>query len=99
MKSKWKVLIGVLVVAVLGIGVYASTVYSKKGLVTVQTGSVVRQDLTSLVTASGEIKPRNYINIGADAQGEIRDFWSRKATGSARVSCWPGLRTCNRRRM
>ena len=74
MKSKWKVLIGVLVVAVLGIGVYASTVYSKKGLVTVQTGSVVRQDLTSLVTASGEIKPKNYINIGANAQGEIREL-------------------------
>ena len=74
MKSKWKVLIGVLVVAVLGIGVYASTVYSKKGVVTVQTGSVVRQDLTSLVTASGEIKPKNYINIGANAQGEIREL-------------------------
>jgi HlyD family secretion protein len=73
-KSKWKVLIGVLVVAILGIGVYASTVYSKKGLVTVQTGSVVRQDLTSLVTASGEIKPKNYINIGANAQGEIREL-------------------------
>lgn len=74
MKTKWKVLIGVLVIAVLGIGVYASTVYSKKGLVTVQTGSVVRQDLTSLVTASGEIKPKNYINIGANAQGQIREL-------------------------
>jgi HlyD family secretion protein len=73
-KTKWKVLIGVLVIAVLGIGVYASTVYSKKGLVTVQTGSVVRQDLTSLVTASGEIKPKNYINIGANAQGQIREL-------------------------
>ena len=74
MKSKWKVLIGVLAVAVLGIGVYASTVYSKKGLVTVQTGNVVRQDLTSMVTASGEIKPKNYINIGANAQGEIKEL-------------------------
>jgi HlyD family secretion protein len=73
-KSKWKVLIGVLVVAVLGIGVYASTVYSKKGLVTVQTGNVVRQDLTSIVTASGEIKPKNYINIGANAMGEIKEL-------------------------
>ena len=59
---------------ILGIGVYASTVYSKKGLVTVQTGNVVRQDLTSLVTASGEIKPKNYINIGANAQGQIREL-------------------------
>jgi HlyD family secretion protein len=73
-QSKWKIIIGVSAVAVLGIGVYASTVYSKKGLVTVQTGSVVRQDLISLVTASGEIKPKNYINIGANAQGEIREL-------------------------
>ena len=74
MKSKWKIIIGVSVVAILGIGVYASTVYSKKGLVTVQTGNVVRQDLTSLVTASGEIKPKNYINIGANARARSRDL-------------------------
>ena len=74
MKSKWKILIAVLVVLVLGIGVYASTVLSKKGLVTVQTGNVVRQDLTSLVTASGEVKPKNYINIGANAQGELKEI-------------------------
>ena len=74
MKTKWKVIIGVSVMAVLGIGAYVSTIYSKKGLVTVQTGSVVRQDLTSLVTASGEIKPKNYINIGANAQGQITEL-------------------------
>ena len=39
-----------------------------------QTGQVVRQDLTSLVTASGEIKPKNYINIGANAQGDITEL-------------------------
>jgi HlyD family secretion protein len=68
-KSKWKTILIVLVVLMLGIGVYASTVYSKRGVVAVQTGKVVRQDLTSLVTASGEIKPKNYINIGANALG------------------------------
>jgi len=73
-KSKWKIVIGIVVVLVLAIGVYASTVLSKKGLVTVQTGNVVRQDLTSLVTASGEIKPKNYINIGANAQGELKEI-------------------------
>jgi HlyD family secretion protein len=68
-KSKWKIIIIVLVVLALGIGVYASTVLSKRGVVAVQTGKVVRQDLTSLVTASGEVKPKNYINIGANAIG------------------------------
>lgn len=71
MKVKWKIIISLAVLIALGLGLYASTVYSKKGLVSVQTGQVVRQDLTSIVTASGEIKPKNYINIGANAQGDI----------------------------
>jgi HlyD family secretion protein len=70
-KLKWKIVIAVTVIVLLGAGVYASTVYSKRGLVTVQTGRVLRQDLISQVTASGEIKPRNYINIGANAQGQL----------------------------
>ena len=74
MKTKWKVIIAVLAGLVLAIGVYASTVYSKRNVITVQTGAVVRQDLTSQVTASGEIKPKNYINIGANAMGEITDL-------------------------
>jgi HlyD family secretion protein len=73
-KVKWKIIITLGALLLAGIGVYASTVYSKKGLVTVQTGQVVRQDLTSLVTASGEIKPKNYINIGANAQGDITEL-------------------------
>jgi HlyD family secretion protein len=70
-KRKWKIVITLTAILVAVIGVYASTVYSKRGVVTVQTGKVVRQDLTSLVTASGEIKPKNYINIGANAIGSI----------------------------
>jgi HlyD family secretion protein len=34
----------------------------------------VKQDLASVVTASGEIKPKNYINIGANAVGNITDL-------------------------
>jgi HlyD family secretion protein len=70
-KTKWKIIIGIVAVLVAVIGVYASTVYSKRGVVSVQTGKVVRGDLTSQVTASGEIKPKNYINIGANAGGVI----------------------------
>ena len=71
MKRKWKIVITLAAIVVLAFGVYASTVYSKRGVVTVQTGQVVRGDLVSQVTASGEIKPKNYINIGANAMGEI----------------------------
>ncbi len=56
------------------IAVFAGVRYSRRGIVTVQTGHAVRQDLTSLVTASGEIKPRKYINIGANATGELTEI-------------------------
>jgi HlyD family secretion protein len=73
-KTKWKIVITLAAVGVAAAGVYASTVYSKRGVVTVQTGKVVRSDLASIVTASGEIKPKNYINIGANAQGDITEL-------------------------
>lgn len=74
MKRKWKIIIALVVIAIAGAGVYGSTVYSKRGIISVQTGKAVKQDLTSLVTASGEIKPKNYINIGANAMGIITDL-------------------------
>jgi len=73
-KRKWKIIITLVAVIIAVAGVYASTVYSQRGLVTVQTGQVVRQDLTSQVTASGEIKPKNYINIGANASGDLTEI-------------------------
>lgn len=72
MKRKWKVALGATLVLAAAGGVYGSIRYSKRGIVTVQTGRAVRQDLTSLVTASGEIKPRNYINIGTNAVSPSR---------------------------
>ena len=68
----WKIVAGVVAVAAIGGSVYATMKWKQKGIVTVQTGKVLRQDLTSLVTASGEIKPRNYINIGSNAQAPAR---------------------------
>lgn len=68
----WKVVAGVTVVLVAAGAVFASIKYNQRGIVTVQTGKTVRQDLVSVVTASGEIKPRNYINIGSNANGAAR---------------------------
>ncbi|MEP6714621.1 MAG: efflux RND transporter periplasmic adaptor subunit [Terriglobia bacterium] len=74
MKTKWKIVIGVVVVLLIAAGVFASNKYSQRNIVTVQTGQVLREDLASVVTASGEIKPRNYISIGAEYSGQITDI-------------------------
>jgi len=51
---------------------------SRKGVVAVQTGKVVREDLTSVVTASGEIKPKVYVNIGAILQAKITRLYVKE---------------------
>ena len=55
-------------------GVVGGLRWSRRDLVTVQTGVARKGDLTAVVTASGEIKPRNYINLGANAQGPITEL-------------------------
>src|SRR5438445_8827049 len=71
MKTWKKIAIGV-AVAVLLLAIVGFTVYqSHKNLVTVQTGVAQRQNLSSVVSASGEIKPKTYVNIGANAFGKI----------------------------
>ena len=72
MKTKWKVAIGIGVLAVGGAGAFANYKMKQAAIVSVTTAMVARQDLVSLVTASGEIKPRNYINIGSNANAPSR---------------------------
>ena len=71
MKTWKKVLIGVGAVLALGIIVGVAVYQSRKNLVTVQTGRAQKQNLSSVVSASGEIKPKTYVNIGANAFGKI----------------------------
>ena len=74
MKRKWKIVITLVAVVIFAAGIFASAQYSKRGVVTVQTGQVSRQDLTSLVTASGEVKPKDYHNIDANVAGVLTDI-------------------------
>jgi len=71
-KRKWKVLLACTLAIVVAGGIFAAVKWSRRGIVPVQTGKVERRDLASVVTASGEIKPRNYINIGSNASGPAR---------------------------
>ncbi len=72
MKTKWKIAIGVGVLAIGGVAAFANYKIKQNAIISVTTATVARQDLVSLVTASGEIKPRNYINIGSNANAPAR---------------------------
>ncbi len=70
MKAK-KIAIIAGIIVLLGAIVGFTVSQTQKNLVSVQTGKVVKQDISSQVTASGEIKPLNYVNVGANAMGRI----------------------------
>ncbi|HEX3321019.1 MAG TPA: efflux RND transporter periplasmic adaptor subunit [Terriglobales bacterium] len=71
MKTWKKIAIGVGVAVLLLAVVGYFVARSQRDVVKVQTGKAVRQSLASVVSASGEIKPKTYVNIGANAFGKI----------------------------
>ena len=78
MKTWKKVAIGVGAVLLLVILVAVGIHQSNKGVVTIQTGKAQKQDLSSIVSASGEIKPKTYVNIGANAFGKITHLYVKE---------------------
>jgi len=75
MKTWHKVLIGIGAAAVVSGVVWYSINQANKGVVTVQTAKVAKQEsLLSQVTASGEIKPTTYTNIYAQGFGRIMEI-------------------------
>src|SRR6516164_6056506 len=58
------------VVAISSIAGY-SVVARNRGVVGIQAGRVVRQDLTQTVSANGEIKPKKYVNVSSNMMGRI----------------------------
>src|SRR5882724_13510797 len=71
------VIIAVIVVAVIGIVAFTVT-QSQRNAVAVQTGPVAPQDLATVVSASGEIKPKTYVNVGANAMGKITRLYVKE---------------------
>src|SRR3977135_1467671 len=71
MSTGKKILIGGGVAIVIAVIARIAVYQSRKGVVTVQTGKAGRQDLASVVSASGAVRPKTYVNIGANAFGKI----------------------------
>ncbi len=67
-----KKIVWIVVVVVVLAGVVAASIYHSQSDVTkVATGKAARQDLVSIVSGTGQIKPLTYVNVGATAFGRI----------------------------
>ena len=78
MKTWKKILIGAGATILLIIIVAITIHQSSKNVVTVQTAAVQREDLAAVVSASGEVKPKTYVNIGANAFGKITHLYVKE---------------------
>ena len=76
--STKKIIILVVIVLVLA-GITAGTIlHSQAGITKGATGKVVRQDLVSTVSGTGQIKPKTYVNVGATSFGRITHLYVKE---------------------
>jgi HlyD family secretion protein len=73
--KKWKkITIGIAAV-LLAVGIVTFSIHqANKDVVTVQTGKVAKADVTSIVTASGEVRPKTYTNVLGEGFGKITEI-------------------------
>jgi len=77
MSTKKIVIIVVIVLAVAG-ATALTILHAQAGITKVATGKVLRQDLISSVSGTGQIKPKTYVNIGATSFGRITHLYVKE---------------------
>ena len=75
---KKKILIAVAVLVVAGGLIGLTVMRAQSGYTKVIAGQVVRQDLASTVSGTGQIKPKTIVNIGATAFGRITHLYVKE---------------------
>ena len=69
-----KILIGVGVAIVLGGIAFANVKFKRIVGVTVNTEAIQKRNLEAIVSASGKIQPKRFVNISADTMGRVTDL-------------------------
>jgi HlyD family secretion protein len=69
-----KILIGVGVVVALGGIAFANFRFKRTEGITVNTETIKKQNLEAIVSASGKIQPKRFVNISADTMGRVTDL-------------------------
>ncbi len=70
-----KILIIIAAVVVLAAVVGLTVIRAQAGYTKVLIGTVAKQNLVSIVSATGQIRPKTYVNVGANAMGRVTRFY------------------------
>jgi HlyD family secretion protein len=70
-----KILIIIAAVVVLAAVVGLTVVRAQSGYTKVLIGTVAKENLVSIVSATGQIRPKTYVNVGANAMGRVTRFY------------------------
>lgn len=74
MQTRNKVLIGVAVVAILGLAAFLSVRSGRDRGIEVRTEAIERRDLVEIVTASGNIRARRTVDISSDVSARVSEL-------------------------
>jgi HlyD family secretion protein len=77
MSTKKIIVVVVIVLALAGI-IAGTILHGQAGIVKVATGKVMREDLVSTVSGTGQIKPKTYVNVGATSFGRITHLYVKE---------------------
>jgi HlyD family secretion protein len=69
-----KIMIGAGIVVVLGGIAYANIAFKKTEGITVNTEKIQKRNLKAIVSASGKIQPKRFVNISADTSGRVTEL-------------------------
>ena len=75
MKKILFIILGIVVVAGL---VTLFVVKQQSGYTKVLTAKLVKQDLSTIVSGTGQIKPTTYVNVGANVMGRVTRFYVKE---------------------
>jgi HlyD family secretion protein len=73
-----KILLIVLVILVVAGLVTFMVIKQQSGYTKVLTAKVVREDLSTIVSGTGQIKPKTYVNVGATAMGRVTHLYVKE---------------------
>jgi HlyD family secretion protein len=77
MSTKKIIIIVVIVLAIAGVTAL-TILHAQAGITKVATGKVVKEDLVSTVSGTGQIKPKTYVNVGATSFGRITHLYVKE---------------------